>query len=97
MTKVEAAQLRVKSEHRVDSQPCAHLTLELEQNDSGHLTGNYMCIACGESVARKHPWTLSSRLTPDQPLIPTSSGSLPLDNLPVLPSPKNRMKRADQQ
>jgi hypothetical protein len=55
MTTAEAAQLRVKWEHRVDLQPCAHLTLELEQNDSGHLTGNYTCIACGESVARKHP------------------------------------------
>jgi hypothetical protein len=39
----------------VDPRLYAHLTLELEQNDSGHLTGNYCCIVFGESVARKHP------------------------------------------
>jgi hypothetical protein len=54
MTMSQAAALRAKWEQRVDPQLCAHLTLELEQNDSGHLTGNYTCIACGESVARKH-------------------------------------------
>ncbi len=51
----QAAALRVKWKKRVEPRPCAHLTLELEQNDSGYLTGNYLCIACGESVARKHP------------------------------------------
>jgi len=30
-----------------------HLNLELEWSGSGS-TGNYSCIACDESVARKH-------------------------------------------
>jgi len=38
----------------VDPRPCAHITLELEQNNSGYVTGNYTCLACGESVVRKH-------------------------------------------
>ncbi|HEV8327910.1 MAG TPA: hypothetical protein VGQ08_10525 [Nitrospiraceae bacterium] len=54
MTTAQAAELRVKWEHRVDSQPCAHLTLELEQNDSGYLTGNYSCIVCGRLLVLKH-------------------------------------------
>ncbi|HEV8327908.1 MAG TPA: hypothetical protein VGQ08_10515 [Nitrospiraceae bacterium] len=96
MTSGDAAVLRAKWENRVDPRPCAHLTLELEQNDSGYLTGNYTCIACGESVARKHQLS-RSRLIPDQPITPTSSGSAPLGSLPVLPSPNDRTKRADQQ
>jgi hypothetical protein len=54
MTSGEAAALRAKWEHQVDPRPCAYITLEWEQNDSGYLTGNYICLACGESVARKH-------------------------------------------
>jgi hypothetical protein len=50
MTVAEAAVLRVKWEQRVQPAPCMHLTLELEQNASGYLTGKYNCIACGESV-----------------------------------------------
>ena len=50
----QAAALRVKWKKRVEPRPCAHLTLELEQNDSGYLTGNYLCIACGEWVTHEH-------------------------------------------
>jgi hypothetical protein len=32
---------------------CTHLSLELEFNDQGDPTGNYVCIVCGELVAQR--------------------------------------------
>lgn len=55
MTMNQAAALRVRWKERADlSTDCEHLNLELEWNDLGHSTGNYICILCGESVAQRH-------------------------------------------
>jgi hypothetical protein len=32
---------------------CRHLWLELEFNDQGNSTGNYVCIVCGEPAATR--------------------------------------------
>jgi hypothetical protein len=53
MTLNQAVAFRVKWKQRTDRTPCEHLNLELEWSGSGS-TGNYSCIACDESVARKH-------------------------------------------
>jgi hypothetical protein len=37
----------------VESLPCEHQHLKLEETDNGYLTGNYRCIDCGEPVAPK--------------------------------------------
>ena len=54
MTMIEAAALRVKWQQRTDRSPCEHLNLELEWDDLGHSTGNYVCILCGKSAAQRH-------------------------------------------
>jgi hypothetical protein len=33
---------------------CRHMTLEVELNDQGDSTGNYVCILCGVSVVQGH-------------------------------------------
>jgi hypothetical protein len=53
MTNAQAVAVRVTGKQRVDPRPCEHLSLKLERDDSGFFTGNYQCIACGESVAKK--------------------------------------------
>ena len=34
-------------------QTCRHFSLELEVNNQGDSTGNYVCIVCGELVAQR--------------------------------------------
>ena len=53
MTMTLAVELRVRWKQRVDPPKCEHLNLELEWSDDGHLTGNYICIVCGEAAAQK--------------------------------------------
>jgi hypothetical protein len=53
MTSPQAAALRVKWQQRQTHLSCDHVTVELELNDLGDTTGNYICILCGESVAHK--------------------------------------------
>ena len=52
MTKNQAAAIRLMWEERADRISCEHLTLELEWDDLGHSTGNYVCIRC--AVAQGH-------------------------------------------
>ena len=52
MTVNQGADLQVKWKQRVNRTPCKHSKLELEWNDQGYLTGDYVCIRCGESVAQ---------------------------------------------
>ena len=44
---------------------CRHFSLELEFNDQGDSTGNYVCIVCGELIAQRslayHRRPLASR------------------------------------
>jgi hypothetical protein len=54
MTMNQAAAIRVTWKQQPDQSSCKHLNLELEWDDLGHLTGNYVCILCGESVAQRH-------------------------------------------
>jgi hypothetical protein len=54
MTTIQAAALRVKWKQRLDPSECEHLNLELEWNNLGHSTGNYVCILCGEPVAQRN-------------------------------------------
>ena len=52
MTMNQAAARQVKWKQRLYRTPCEHLILELESNEQGYLTGNYVCNLCGESVAQ---------------------------------------------
>ena len=53
MTSPQAAALRMKWQQRETHLSCDHVTVELELNELGDTTGNYICIICGESVAHK--------------------------------------------
>ena len=50
----EAALIRAKWRGQSASETCRHLTLELEFNDQGDSTGNYVCIVCGEPVSQRN-------------------------------------------
>ena len=54
MTMNQAATLRMNWKQHPDESPCAHLNLELEWDDHGRKTGNYVCILYGKSVAQEH-------------------------------------------
>ena len=63
MTSKEAARIRATWRGQSALEMCRHLTLELEFNDQGDSTGNYVCIVCGEpaaqrSLAAQHPHKL---------------------------------------
>jgi hypothetical protein len=51
MTRIETDAIRERWSQRFDAQVCDHLIQELESDDEGHVTGRYICIACGEHVA----------------------------------------------
>lgn len=53
MTKDEVSAVRVQWEQREIPLHCDHITVEMELNDLGNTTGNYVCILCGESVAHR--------------------------------------------
>jgi len=53
MTRDQATAVRVQWEQREIHLHCDHITVELELNDLGDPTGNYVCILCGESVAHR--------------------------------------------
>jgi len=53
MTMNQAAGIRENWKQRAYRIPCEHLVLELEWNEQGYLTGNYVCNLCGESVAQQ--------------------------------------------
>ena len=52
MTTSQAAARHVEWKQRAYRTRCTHLVLELECNEQGYLTGNYVCNFCGESVAQ---------------------------------------------
>ena len=53
MTFKQVAFIRARWKGQSVLKPCRHLTLELEFNDLGNSTGNYVCIVCGELVAQR--------------------------------------------
>ena len=53
MTITQAALIRAKWRGQSTLETCRHMTLELEFNDRGDSTGNYVCVVCGEPVARR--------------------------------------------
>jgi hypothetical protein len=53
MTTAEAVALRMKWIQQVDPPACEHMNQELESNEMGYLTGNYLCTTCGELVATR--------------------------------------------
>ena len=53
MTMNQAAALRIKRTQRADLSPCRHVDLELEWNEWGDSTGNYVCILCGKPVVQR--------------------------------------------
>ena len=54
MTMSQAAARQAEWKHRVYRTRCTHLVLEVECNEQGYLTGNYVCNLCGESLAQAH-------------------------------------------
>jgi hypothetical protein len=53
MTFKQAAYIRARWKGQSVRETCRHLALELEFNDQGDSTGNYVCIVCGESAAQR--------------------------------------------
>jgi hypothetical protein len=53
MTMSQAATRQVKWKQQAYRTPCEHLILELESNEQGYLTDNYVCNLCGESVTQE--------------------------------------------
>ena len=53
MNSNDAADLRLKWKLRNPAPICMHVRLELELNDAGYLTGNYICIVCGDLTAQR--------------------------------------------
>ena len=54
MTMSQAAARQAEWTQRASRTRCTHLVLEVECNEQGYLTGNYVCNLCGESVAQAH-------------------------------------------
>ena len=52
MTMNQAATRQVKWKQRLYRIACEHMILEVESDEKGYLTGNYVCNLCGESVAQ---------------------------------------------
>lgn len=52
MTSKQVAYIRARWRGQL-VETCRHLSLELEFNDQGDSTGNYVCIVCGELVAQR--------------------------------------------
>ena len=50
MTSSRAAVLRARWELRPDQQHCPHIALEMESNKTGYVTGQYICVVCGETL-----------------------------------------------
>ena len=48
MTLSQAAALQVKWKQRTYRTRCEHVILELECNEQGYWTGNYVCNLCGK-------------------------------------------------
>ena len=55
MTINQAAAIRVNWKQQANQSPCKHLNLELEWNNLGHSTDNYVCTVCGEPAAQRAP------------------------------------------
>lgn len=55
MTKDQATTLRLRGEQRAYPISCEHMTLESERTGEGHVKGKYICLLCGEFVARLEP------------------------------------------
>jgi hypothetical protein len=54
MTTTRAAARQVEWKQRAYRRRCTHLVLELECDNQGVLTGNYVCNFCGKSVTQEH-------------------------------------------
>ena len=53
MTIKQADFIRARWRGQSDLETCRHLTLELEFNDQGDSTDNYVCTVCGEPAAQR--------------------------------------------
>jgi hypothetical protein len=49
----DAADLRLKWRLRNPVPLCMHVRLELELNEAGYMTGNYICLVCGHVAAKR--------------------------------------------
>ena len=54
MTTSQAAARQAEWKQRGYRRRCTHLGLELECNEQGYVTGNFVYIFCGKSVAQEH-------------------------------------------
>jgi hypothetical protein len=53
MTTKQADFIRARWRGQSVLETCRHLTLELEFDNHGNSTDNYVCIVCGETVAQR--------------------------------------------
>jgi hypothetical protein len=49
----DAADLRLKWRLQNPAPLCLHVRLEVEVNEAGYMTGNYVCMVCGHAT-RQH-------------------------------------------
>ena len=49
----DAADLRLKWTIRKPVPLCLHVRLEVELNEAGYMTGNYICLVCGHVAAKQ--------------------------------------------
>ena len=54
MTTSQAVARQAEWKQRGYRRRCTHLVLELECNEQGYVTGNYVCNFCGKYVAQEH-------------------------------------------
>lgn len=54
MTTRQVAARRGEWKQRAYRRRCMHVVLEMECNEQGYVTGNYVCNFCGEFVAPDH-------------------------------------------
>lgn len=50
MTPNQMATRRADWKQRVHRRRCMHVVLEMEENEQGYMTGNYVCNFCGTIV-----------------------------------------------
>jgi hypothetical protein len=50
----QAAARQAEWKQRAYRRRCTHLVLEMECNEQGYVTDNYVCNFCGEYVAQEH-------------------------------------------
>jgi hypothetical protein len=94
MTTDQATTIRRKWNQGGILQSCDHLNLELELNDLGDITGNYVCILCGQSVAHESVDYTEGMMTKSEAGVLRPKSTQQVDP-PICPHCKLGLERTD--